>query len=125
MGRVSIKCPHCSKGFGALFSPGTVKMTTDIVKAELAEHIVRAHTGIQKGKQVSDRPEYEKKFSQVPSVGRIVHFRTDKDEVYPAVVVAMNEGLPTLKVMTTDGDFIHENGTEGTEMSQWFWPERG
>ncbi len=67
--------------------------------------------------------------SQEPTIGRIVHYVTDRylDEHRPAIVVECGGNVVNLQVFSTDGPFWAdeiEHDEEYKETGTWHWPER-
>lgn len=69
-----------------------------------------------------------------PTIGRIVHFTPYENEIFAAIVVDVEEGLPSLRVFNTCGGSYHasnvpqapENVLAGDyrAIGTWQWPAR-
>jgi hypothetical protein len=68
---------------------------------------------------------------QKPTIGRIVHYKQDEQQTWPAMIVQVDDGDLTLHVFTIDGfktveveDRDMAEGPRQAQPGQWWWPER-
>ncbi|MHB1418474.1 MAG: hypothetical protein ACYCX4_02640 [Bacillota bacterium] len=62
-----------------------------------------------------------------PTVGRIVHFKTEEGETLPAIISKVEDDVVYLRVFTNDPGRpapLFEGVKQGKKKGQWDWPPR-